>query len=145
VSSTLGFRHPLVRTAVYQDAPLTDRLALHRALADALTGPDHADRRAWHLAAASTGPDEQVAASTGPDEQVAAELEHTAAGAGQRAGHTAAATAYARAAQLSIDPADRARRYVLAAEAAGEAGQTDRARSLAAQVTAPTANSVRPE
>jgi hypothetical protein len=135
VSSTLGFRHPLVRTAVYQDAPLTDRLALHRALADALTGPDHADRRAWHLAAASTG----------PDEQVAAELEHTAAGAGQRAGHTAAATAYARAAQLSIDPADRARRYVLAAEAAGEAGQTDRARSLAAQVTAPTANSVRPE
>lgn len=125
--STLAFRQPLVRTAVYQGAPLGDRLRLHRALADVLTGPEHADRRAWHLATASTG----------PDEQVAAELERTAADAGRRSGHTAAATAYARAAQLSPDQADRTRRLVLAAEAASEAGEVARARSLAGQVAVP--------
>ncbi|WP_431873578.1 helix-turn-helix transcriptional regulator [Amycolatopsis sacchari] len=124
---TIAFRHPLVRTAAYQGTPLADRLALHRALARALTGAEHADRRAWHLASAATG----------PDEAVAAELEHTAAEAGRRRGHTAAATAYARAAQLSSTEPARVRRLVLAAEAAAEAGEADRARSFAARVSTP--------
>ncbi|GLW11681.1 transcriptional regulator [Microtetraspora sp. NBRC 13810] len=117
----LTFRHPLVREAVYQHAPLSLRLAVHRAFAETLSGAHNADRRAWHLATATIG----------PDEEVAAELEHTAVRAAARRGHAAAATAYERAAELSGDGDARARRLTLAAEAATEAGELDRARKLA--------------
>jgi DNA-binding CsgD family transcriptional regulator len=117
------FRHPLVRAAVYQGAPLSRRLAVHRALADAPRDPADADRRAWHLAAATTE----------PDEGVAAELERTAAEAGTRGGYAAAAAAYERAADLTADPAALAGRLASAAEARAEAGDFDQARSLAAR------------
>ncbi|WP_327589349.1 AAA family ATPase [Nonomuraea sp. NBC_00507] len=110
---TLRFRHPLVRAAVYQEASLDQRLAAHRALADALVGSDRADRRAWHLAAAVTG----------QDEDAAVELERAAVQAGERNGHAAAAAAYERAAQLTKEPAERARLLTCAAEAATEAGE----------------------
>ncbi|WP_106401197.1 AAA family ATPase [Actinocorallia populi] len=118
--TTIRFRHPLIRAAVHQRAPIGQRLAVHRALADALDSPEHADRRAWHLAAAATGADEEAAAA----------LERTAARARERSGHEAAAAAYERAARLSVAPDDRARREVLAAEAALEAGDLERAGSL---------------
>jgi len=127
---TLTFRHPLLRAATYQDVPLGERLALHRALADALDRPEDADRRAWHLAAATTV----------PDEQVAAELERVAVLAGRRSGHAAAAAAYERAVRLTPDPTERVRRLLLAAEAAGEAGAVDHALDLAARVTEPPAD-----
>lgn len=127
---TLTFRHPLLRAAVYQDVPLGERLALHRALADALDGHDDADRRAWH----------QAAATTEPDERVAAELERIAVLAGQRSGHAAAAAAYERAVRLTPAPADRTRRLILAAAAAGEAGAVDHALDLAGRVTEPPAD-----
>ncbi|GAA1523763.1 LuxR family transcriptional regulator [Actinomadura kijaniata] len=117
---TLRFRHPLIRAAVYQRAPLGHRLAVHRALAAALQAPEHADRRAWHLAAAATGPDRLAAAA----------LEHTASRARERSGYQAAAAAYERAARLSADPAERARREALAAEAALETGDLERAGDL---------------
>ncbi|MEW2359181.1 LuxR family transcriptional regulator [Spirillospora sp. NPDC029432] len=117
--TTIRFRHPLLRAAVHQRAPLGQRLAVHRALAGALGAPEHADRRAWHLAAAATGPDEEAAAA----------LERTAAGARERGGHEAAAAAYERAARLSAGPAARAHREALAAEAALEAGDLERARA----------------
>ncbi|MEW9532064.1 AAA family ATPase [Microbispora sp. NPDC049125] len=119
---TVTFRHPLARAAVYQGEPPSMRLAVHRALADALTEPADADRRIWHLAMSATG----------PDEEIAAELERTAVRASSRAGYAAAASAYERAARLSADggPA-RARRLTLAAESALAAGQLDRAAELA--------------
>ncbi|MGY0497829.1 helix-turn-helix transcriptional regulator [Nocardia sp. FBN12] len=117
----LTWHHPLMRSAVYQGAALTDRLAAHRALADALSGDDAADLRAWHLASAATGPDEDTATA----------LEHTADRARRRHGLHAAVTAYDRAAALSIDTSARVRRLVLAAESATEAGLTDRAERLA--------------
>ncbi|NDU73784.1 AAA family ATPase [Actinomadura sp. DSM 109109] len=118
--ATIRFRHPLIRAAVYQRAPLAQRLAVHRALAAALDSPEYADRRAWHLAAAAVGVDEEAAAA----------LERTAARARERSGHEAAAAAYERAARLSAEPVAGARREALAAEAALEAGDLERARSL---------------
>jgi DNA-binding CsgD family transcriptional regulator len=130
--TTVTFRHPLVRAAVYQGAALDRRLAVHRALADALCSPADADRRAWHLAAAATR----------PDEGVAAELERTAATAMARSGYAAAAAAYERSVQLTTDPATQARRLALAAEAAGEIGDFDRARSLAVRAAHQTTDPV---
>ncbi|MFE5326631.1 AAA family ATPase [Embleya sp. NPDC056575] len=117
----LRFRHPLIRAAVQQRAPIDRRLAAHRALAAAFAAPDHADRRAWHLAAAATGVDEAAATA----------LESTGERARERSGHLAAALAYERAARLTEDVAARTRRLTLAAEAAAEAGESDRARTFA--------------
>ncbi|MFR9776554.1 ATP-binding protein [Micromonospora sp. MS34] len=119
----VSFRHPLVRAAVWHGTPPGRRIAVHDALAAALDRPVDADRRAWHLASATTG----------ADERVAAELERTAAWAGERAGHAAAAAAYERAAQLSAEPAAELRRLTLAAEAAAEAGDLDQSDVLAAR------------
>jgi DNA-binding CsgD family transcriptional regulator len=126
---SLAFRHPLIRAAVYQDAPLGQRLAVHRALADAMEGReggDDAGRRAWHRAAGAAGPDEQIAAG----------LDRTAEQAAERGGYAAAATASARAAELSAGPAARARRLTIAAEAAAESGDLIRARTLAGRAEA---------
>ncbi|MFC8368125.1 AAA family ATPase [Streptomyces sp. NPDC057239] len=125
---TVRFRHPLVRSAVYQAAPVSLRLVVHTALAEALHRPEDADRRAWHHAVVATG----------PDEQVAAELESTARRATERSGYAAAAAAYERAAQLTESGTDRARRLVLAAEAIAEEGDIDRMVELARHGAAST-------
>ncbi len=117
------FRHPLVRAAVYQEAPYAERLAVHAALADAMTGADVADRRAWHRAAATTGPAEPVALA----------LEETAEQARARNGYAAALAAFERSAQLSEDRRAQARRLLRAAEAGLEAGRLAAAARLAEQ------------
>jgi DNA-binding CsgD family transcriptional regulator len=120
-AGTVRFRHPLIRASAYQEAPLAQRIAAHHALAETLSDPGDADRRAWHLAAAATG----------TDDVAAAELELAARRAVVRGGPAGAVRALERAAQLSGEPADRARRLVEAARAAYDAGQFDRAAELA--------------
>ncbi|MEV0713983.1 AAA family ATPase [Asanoa sp. NPDC050611] len=121
-ADSMSFRHPLVRSAAYRGATRGWLVAAHKALAATLDGPASADRRAWHLAAATTG----------PDEAVAADLEGAARRAAQRGGSAAVAAALERAAALSGDPDRKARRLVGAARAAYDAGYLDRAASLSA-------------
>ena len=124
----LRFSHPLVRSAIYHSAPFAQRAAAHRELASALH--DQPDRRAWHLAAAALHPDEHVAAL----------LEATAAQAQRRGGAVAAALALERAAELSPDPEDQARRLAAAASAAVPTGQGDWVQELATRTLAVTAD-----
>ena len=59
--SHVDFRHPLVRSVVYESATSSEQRAAHRALADALADvEEHADRRAWHLAGSSLEHDEET-------------------------------------------------------------------------------------
>ncbi|MBL1075451.1 AAA family ATPase [Nocardia sp. 2] len=118
--STVTFRHPLQRSAAYHGAPFTQRLAVHAALAAEL-GDDRV-REAWHLAAASTGPDETVAAA----------LEFAAEQARERTGYASAAAALERAVWLTPDPEQRGRRLTGAVETAAQAGLTERALRLVA-------------
>jgi DNA-binding CsgD family transcriptional regulator len=116
------FRHPLVRSAVYQAGPIPDRQKVHRALADA-TDPDaEPDRRAWHRAHAASG----------LDESVADELERSAGRAHARGGLAAAAAFLERAAELTPDPARRGRRALAAAQAKFESGAPEAAHGLLA-------------
>ena len=124
----LRFSHPLVRSAIYHAAPFARRAAAHRELASALH--DQPDRRAWHLAAAALHPDEHVASL----------LEATAAQAQRRGGAAAAALAMERAAELSPDPEDQARRLVAAGSVAVSTGQADWVQDLATRALAVTAD-----
>ncbi|PRX99719.1 helix-turn-helix transcriptional regulator [Allonocardiopsis opalescens] len=128
IDQQIAFRHPLVRAAAYHDAPVHRRIEVHRAYAEALRADADADRRAWHLAAATTT----------PDEAVAAELERAAERAWHRGGATAVSAAYERAGRLSADRELKARRIARASQAAFDAGKADRAARLAAEAIALT-------
>jgi DNA-binding CsgD family transcriptional regulator len=110
----LRFRHPLVRSAIYQSASPSRRQAAHAALAEVLAG--HPDRRVWHLAAASAG----------PDERVASELDGAARRAAGRGAADVAIAALERAALISEDAAVQGGRLLLAAELAFGTGRQGR-------------------
>ena len=118
-STGVEFSHPLVRSVAYHVAVPAQRRAAHLALAEALTGRD-AERAAWHLAAAATGPDDQAAVAL----DAAADL------AVAKGAPLAAAAAWERAAALSSAAEPAAARRAEAAEAALKGGDLDRARRL---------------
>jgi ATP/maltotriose-dependent transcriptional regulator MalT len=124
-----------VRSAVYAGATLSQCQRAHSALASALKGEEHADRRVWH----------QAMATLSGDDEVAAALEASARRSRARSAHASAATAFARAAELSTDSAARTRRLAAAARAAWDAGQPDRARQTIAAALPSAAGQLRAE
>jgi len=120
---SVTFRHPLIRSVVYSAATPAERRQVHAALAGATDPRRDPDRRAWHRAAATSQ----------PDEEVAADLEQSAGRARSNGSYAAETRFLSLAAELSPDGADRGRRRLAAAQATFKAGGRKQARALLAQ------------
>lgn len=107
----LTFRHPLVRSALYQQANLAERNAVHCALVRVFESQP--DRQVWHRAAALTE----------PDETVATELDAMAERAQRRGAVSVAIEALERAVALSVDRPSQGRRLIDATELSQQMGR----------------------
>ena len=103
------FRHPLIGAAVVELATAAERRRAHTALAEVLV--DDPERRAWHLAEAVVGADEEVAS------QLVLAAHRTL----HRGDAVRAVQTLLKAAELSPHGADRARRLAAAAHLGADA------------------------
>jgi DNA-binding CsgD family transcriptional regulator len=126
IGSQVRFRHPLVRSAAYVAGSPEDRRAVHLALAAATDTQADPERRVWHLAAAATGPDEEVATA----------LEQAGAKVRARAGLAASAAFLRQSVMLTAEPGRRTERALAAALAYLHAGAFDIALGLLARAEA---------
>jgi len=122
--TSVRFRHPLVRSAIRQDAGLARRHGAHLALAETLAGTP--DRQVWHRAASAMG----------PDEHVASELVRVATHARRRGAIADSLVALTRAAELTREPTLRAERLLHAADVAFDLGRRDTVMTLLDEVDA---------
>jgi DNA-binding CsgD family transcriptional regulator len=120
VGTRIGFRHPIVRSAVYRAGAPADRRRVHAALAEATYAERDPDRRAWHRASATVRPDEAVAHA----------LEESADRARTRGGVAAVALFLERSAELTPARGRRAQRLIAAAQAKHDAGAPEPALRL---------------
>ncbi|MFI6069901.1 ATP-binding protein [Micromonospora sp. NPDC051227] len=119
----LVFSHPLTRSAVVDASTAAQRRSAHRRLAEGTR--DDPDRRVWHLAQSSLGPDEQAASS----------LEEAGYRLLRHGDIVGAVTALTNASMLSPADPQRARRLAVAAYlgarlAGGLAGTGDALREV---------------
>jgi DNA-binding CsgD family transcriptional regulator len=119
----LAFRHPLLRTAVWQDATAARRRDAHRALADGARTGDVVTRT-WHRAQAATG----------RDDALADDLEELAHRERSHHGLAASSASLERAAALTTDAVRSAERLAAAVTDAFLSGDVGRTRSLASRV-----------
>jgi tetratricopeptide (TPR) repeat protein len=124
-SREVAFRHPLIRSAVYNGASVADRRAAHLVLAKATDPTAHPDARAWHLADAAAGPDEATASV----------LVECAVRARERGHYAEEAAFWARAADLTADPAQAASSLLAAAQAHFVGGAVNASRELLARAS----------
>jgi DNA-binding CsgD family transcriptional regulator len=115
----IAFRHPLVRSSIYAEAPAQERREAHATLAGVLS-ERQADRRAWHLAAAAIGPDEEASGA----------LARAGERARARSAYAVAAEAFERGARLAPSERSRAVLFFAAADAAWLAGHPQRTTQL---------------
>jgi len=109
-ATEVRFRHPLVRSAIHQAADVATRQRVHDALAAII---EDQDRRLWHRAAATIG----------PDDELAAELDLMAARAQRRGSVAMAIDILQIAAKLSSTAEARRERLLRAAEFAADLGR----------------------
>ena len=114
------FRHPMIRSAIYFGASEEDRRSVHERLAMAIDEEYDPDLKAWHLAAAAIGYDQELADA----------LDQCAKKARERGGHLAEADVLTRSAALSPLRPQRAARMLAAAEASSKGGAYLRAKEL---------------
>ena len=114
----IEFRHPLVRAAVIHRASPQQRRDAHRDLAAIYE--DVLVRRATHLAAAASGPDQDVSDLLAKAAQLSI----------RRGGLAVAAEWMRRAAELSTEPEARAALFADAVYFAARAGRHDEAQNL---------------
>ncbi|WP_141964053.1 AAA family ATPase [Actinoallomurus bryophytorum] len=116
---------PVIRSALYADAPLSERNTVHELLARVLDDDRQRARQVWHRAALACE----------ANDGLAAELCEAAAEAGAAGRYTDSSRAWQRAATLTRDRGEQATMLLAAATDAWLAGRSRRSRFLVRQLT----------